>query len=69
MLQLRIRGAPLLLALCLLLCPPPASPAVHPYANARLSPLGDAFVFRAGREGLFRSHAEARKKTTKRDAA
>lgn len=32
--------------------------AVHPYSGT-FSPLGDAFVFRAGREGLFRSHTEA----------
>jgi hypothetical protein len=46
------------LALC-----PRAHAAVHPYAGGRFTPLGDAFVFRGGREGLFRSRSEARAET------
>jgi hypothetical protein len=48
------------LALCCALMALGARAAVHPYTGGRFSALGDAFVFRAGREGLFRSRSEAR---------
>ena len=54
------RAFALRVALCAALCALGARGAVHPYAGGRFSPLGDAFVFRAGREGLFRSRSEAR---------
>jgi hypothetical protein len=49
-----------LLAAAALAAPRSAHGAVHPYAGSRFAPLGDAFVFRGGREGLFRSRSEAR---------
>jgi hypothetical protein len=61
------------LALCGALCaalalcvPPLAHAAVHPYAGGRFTPLGDAFVFRGGREGLYRSRSEARARSAAR---
>ena len=43
----------------LLLLLPHARCALHPY-NGVFQPLGDAFVYRAGREGLFKSRPQAR---------
>ena len=52
------------LLLLLLLCVPHgARAAVHPYAGAFLESVNDAYVYKAGREGLFRSQSEARRAT------
>ena len=37
---------------------PTAEAAVHPYANEYFYSVGDAFIFRGGREGLFQSKSE-----------
>ena len=54
-----MRAARLLLALtaAALLPSPRVHAAVHLY-NGVFTPLNDAFVFRAGREGMFRSHRD-----------
>jgi hypothetical protein len=51
------RWRALLVPLLLLALAAPLDGAVHLY-NGRFSPLNDAHVFRAGREGMFRSHPE-----------
>ena len=47
----------LTLLACLTLTPT-AEAAVHPYANEYFYSVGDAFIFRGGREGLFQSKSE-----------
>ena len=37
-----------------------AHAAVHPYNNEYFFSVGDAFIFRGGREGLFSSKSEVR---------
>ena len=37
-----------------------ASAAVHPYNSEYFFSVGDAFIFRGGREGLFASKSEVR---------
>jgi hypothetical protein len=54
----RLRTLTHLLPLLLLLLPH-ARCALHPYDGV-FQPLGDAFVYRAGREGLFKSRPQAR---------
>ena len=54
----RLRLLTHLLPLLLLLLPH-ARCALHPYDGV-FQPLGDAFVYRAGREGLFKSRPQAR---------
>ena len=38
----------------------PVAAAVHPYADDYFYSVGDAFIFRGGREGLFESKSEVR---------
>ena len=45
--------------------PHAADAAVHPYNNEYFYSVGDAFIFRGGREGLFESKSEVRVRETK----
>ena len=40
--------------------------AVHPYNNEYFYSVGDAFIFRGGREGLFESKSEVRSTSQER---
>jgi hypothetical protein len=66
--RLRLALAALLCAALAAHAPRLANAAVHPYAGGRFTPLGDAFVFRGGREGLYRSRSEARARVPPRRA-
>ena len=43
-----------------------ADAAVHPYNTEYFYSVGDAFIFRGGREGLFESKSEVRVRATRK---
>ena len=47
-------------AVLLAVFPTVTDAAVHPYNNEYFYSVGDAFIFRGGREGLFESKSEVR---------
>jgi hypothetical protein len=62
MAHLRSLAATALAAAALLVAlPNVADAAVHPYNNEYFYSVGDAFIFRGGREGLFESKSEVGK--------
>eukprot|EP00976_Prorocentrum_cordatum_P051470 1039504-Prorocentrum_minimum.AAC.4 len=54
----RCTGGPLLGLLCAVALLQLAQAAVHPYMNEYFYSVGDAFIFRGGREGMWESKSE-----------
>lgn len=57
---MRRGGWALALALSLAALAPGCEAAVHPYNTQYFYAVNDAFIFRGGREGLFKSQSEVR---------
>lgn len=59
-----VAAAALAAAAVLAAFPRAADAAVHPYNDEYFYSVGDAFIFRGGREGLFESKSEVRPRRT-----
>lgn len=61
-------AAALAVAAVLVAFPHATDAAVHPYNNEYFYSVGDAFIFRGGREGLFESKSEVRLERMKKNS-